>query len=166
MGRRLGNTQALWRRWIGPLAGRRGEAGKSKLRVDVYVIDSGWQTMAHTAVAENRDMMKHYLADHNLYFLSHEQSTAFLKRHPKYIGRDPILVAICPKERRKNSRQGYGVALVLGRLKWVLGIPDHHSMNMVQYVAMIKMFVRIINGHDGTRNLARPFASSTIGKDS
>jgi hypothetical protein len=53
------------------------------LRLDIYVIDSGWESLAHSYLASVIDLFKAYLTEHNLYILSRDQSIAFLMDHPQ-----------------------------------------------------------------------------------
>ena len=53
---------------------------KDRLRLDVYVIDSGWDSVAHGVLERSMDLFKTYLTGHNLYLLSHEQAAEYLKR--------------------------------------------------------------------------------------
>ena len=118
----------------------------SDLRLDIYIIDSGWESLAHTYLASVIDLFKAYLTEHNLYILSPEQSIAFLKEHPHYIGRDPIIVVVDKIARTLNNPEGFGTQLELGLIKEPYRIE-----------AMIKMFVRIVNDKEMILDIAYTF---------
>ena len=90
---------------------------ESDFRLDIYIIDSGWESPAHTYLDSVIDLFKAYLTEHNLYILSPEQSIAFLKEHPQYIGSDPIIVVIDKIARNLNNHEGFGTQLELGLIK-------------------------------------------------
>jgi len=127
------------------------------MRLDVYVIDSGWDSLPHRVLSRALEMIKKYLSAHNLFILSPEQSVAFLKRHPHLVGRDPLLTVVDPKALRQNSKSGYGASVALGRFHWVLGRADNGNPDEKELQAMVKMFLRLVNCHDGTRNIADEF---------
>lgn len=114
--------------------------------LDIYIIDSGWESLAHTYLASVIDLFKAYLTEHNLYILSPEQSIAFLKKHPHSIGRDPIIVAVDKIARTLNNPEGFGTQLELGLIK------DPHRIE-----ELIKMFVRIVSNKDKILEIAHAF---------
>ena len=119
---------------------------ESDLRLDIYIIDSGWESLAHTYLASVIDLFKAYLTEHNLYILSPEQSIAFLKEHPHYIGRDPIIAVVDKIARTLNNPEGFGAQLELGLIE------DPHRIE-----ELIKMFVRIVNNKDRILEIAHAF---------
>ena len=129
----------------------------SCLKVDIYVIDSGWDSLPHRVLRESIDMMKRYLESHNLFILTHEQSSAFLERHPQYVGKDPLLVTVSPRDKKQKHPAGFGTALVLGQGKWTQGFPTTARINRDQVQVMIKTYLRIINNYKGAHSLARGF---------
>jgi hypothetical protein len=133
------------------------EKGDPSLRLDVYVIDSGWESLPHRVLSRSIKMMQRYLSAHNLYILSPEQSVEFLKNHPHLMGRDPLLAVVDPQARRQDSKSGFGASVALGRFSWVLGRPENPAPDEAKLQAMIKMFLRIVTCHDGTKSIADEF---------
>jgi hypothetical protein len=119
---------------------------ESDLRLDIYVIDSGWESLAHSYLASVIDLFKAYLTEHNLYILSRDQSIAFLMDHPSYIGSDPIIVVVDKIARTLNKHEGFGTQLELGLIK------DPHRIE-----SLIKMFVRIVNDKEKILDIAHTF---------
>jgi len=119
---------------------------ESNLRLDIFIIDSGWKSLAHTYLASVIDLFKAYLTEHNLYILSPEQSIAFLKEHPYYIGRDPIIVVVDKMARTLNNPEGFGTQLELGPIE------DPHRIE-----GLIKMFVSIVNDKEKILEIAQTF---------
>lgn len=108
-------------------------------RFEVYVIDSGWKNEASECVRESLELFKKYLKDHDVYVLDEDQSEDFLQNHPQLLGKDPIIAILDREAIRRQSRNGVGARLMLGRV---------HDKNRVQ--ALLKMLLRIVN----TRKLA------------
>ena len=119
---------------------------KARLSLDVYVIDSGWDSLAHNVLHGSMDLFKNYLKSHNLYILSHEQSTEYLRKHPELVGQDPILIVVDHLAKKLHNPNGFGTLIALGlindraRLEW-----------------LIKMFIKIINTHNKTLDIAYTF---------
>jgi len=128
-----------------------------KSQLDVYVIDSGWDCTAHSVVSHSIDILKGTLNDHNLYVMTPEQSNTFLKRFPGFAGQDPILVVIDPSARKKKDPDGFGVAFVLGPKEILPESFRHPYGSKIHYESMVRMFCRIINGHDGQAHIASAF---------
>jgi len=126
-------------------------------RLDVYVVDSGWHSAPHLVLRRSMGMVERYLTGHNLFVLTEEQSVAFLKKHPHLVGRDPLLVVVDPRARAENQREGFGASLVLGRTAWVLGRKENEVPDDKMLLGMIKMFLRLVNCHDGSKNIAGEF---------
>ena len=118
----------------------------SQLRIDIYIIDSGWDSLAHKYLTGVLDLFKAYLTDQNLYIFSAEQSIAFLKDHPDLIGKDPIIVVIDKLARTLNNPDGFGTRLELGLIK------DPYRVEW-----LIKMFVRIVNNRAEMLDIAHTF---------
>ena len=119
---------------------------KDRLRLDVYVIDSGWDSVAHSVLQRSMDLFKTYLTDHNLYLLSHEQSAEYLKAHPELIGQDPILIVVDHLAKKLHNPQGFGTLIALGLIK-----------DRARVEWLIKMFLKIINTHTETLDIAYTF---------
>ena len=119
---------------------------ESRLRLDIYIIDSGWDSLAHNYLQSVIDLFKAYLTDHNLYILSPEQSVAFLKEHPRLIGKDPIIAVVDKLARALDNPDGFGTRLELGLIK------DPYRIEW-----LIKMFLRIVNDRKEILDIAYTF---------
>ena len=118
----------------------------SHLNLDIYIIDSGWNSLAHRHLEGELELFKAYIIEHNVHVLSRKQSVAFLKRHHELIGRDPIIAVVDRLARNMNNPDGFGTCLELGmiddpaRIDWLL-----------------KMFVRVINSKSEILDIANTF---------
>ena len=119
---------------------------KSRLRLDVYVIDSGWDSLAHDVLHGSMALFKNYLTNHNLYLLTHEQSVEYLKNHPELVGQDPILIVVDHLAKKLHNPHGYGTLISLGLI---------NDRARVEW--LIKMFLKIINTHNKTLDIAYTF---------
>lgn len=113
--------------------------GEEGPRFEVYVIDSGWKTEAGEAVRESLELFTKYLKNHDVYVLDADQSEDFLQNHPHLLGKDPIIAVLDRAAIRRQSPEGIGARLLLGRV---------HDKSRV--LALLKMLLRIVN----TRQLA------------
>lgn len=118
----------------------------SLLRLDIYVIDSGWDSVPHRVLCNSLDLIKNYLTNHNLYVLSPDQSTKLLSSHPELIERDPILMVVDPLALKLNNAHGYGARLVLGQI---------YDESRIEW--LIRMFLRVVNTHTETLDIAHTF---------
>lgn len=119
---------------------------ESNLRLDIFIIDSGWDSVAHRVLNNSMDLLKNYLKKHNLYVLSPEQSMQVLMAHSDLIGRDPILMVVDRLAAKLNNPHGFGARLILGH------IHDEHRVDW-----LIKMFVKIVNTHFEALDIAYTF---------
>ena len=103
-------------------------------RFEVYVIDSGWQTPAAEVVRAALPLFVKYLSRHEVYVLTADQSEKFLQSHPQLLGKDPIIAVLDREAIRRESPDGIGARLVLGRVR------DEHRV-----LALLKMLLRIVN---------------------
>jgi len=126
-------------------------------RLNVYVINSGRETLANRILNESIEMLKHFLVHQNLYLLSVEQSIAFLRVNPEFVGRDPLLVVLDPPRRKLRNRYGFGAIVALGQCYWALGRNKQLQLTKVQLNELISMFIRILNSHNETRSIAQEF---------
>ena len=133
------------------------KGGRLSPALDVYVVDSGWEGLGHRILTKSIGIMKRFLTSHKLFVMSQDQSDAFLKRHPSYIGRDPLLVVVDPGARLRNSKSGFGTVLVLGDYHWVVGRSKNPQLSEIQFQTLIKMFLRIINSNEGSTEIADDF---------
>jgi len=114
-------------------------------RFEVYVIDSGWKTPAAEVVRNAMPLFVKYLGHHDVYLLDADQSEKFLQGHPQLLGKDPIIAVLDRDAIRRESPNGVGVRLLLGRIR------DEHRV-----LALVKMLLRILN----TRQLAADLPES------
>lgn len=115
-------------------------------RLDVYIVDSGWDSVAHRVLNRSLDLFKSYLRIHNLYILSTEQSVQLLTEHSDLLGKDPVILVVDPLARALNNPSGYGARVVLGLIE------DEHRVEW-----LIKMFLRVVNTHIKTLDIAHTF---------
>jgi hypothetical protein len=118
----------------------------SLLRLDIYVIDSGWDSVAHRVLCNSLDLIKNYLVNHNLYVLSPDQSTKLLSAHSELIEKDPVLMVVDPLALKLRNPHGYGARLVLGQI---------YDESRVEW--LIRMFLRVVNTHSETLDIAHTF---------
>lgn len=119
--------------------GRRASDHDGRPRFEVYVIDSGWKTPAADVVRNSLPLFAKYLSHHEVYILGADQSEKFLQGHPQLLGKDPIIAVLDREAIKRESANGIGARLLLGRIR------DEHRV-----LALLKMLLRIMN----TRRLA------------
>ena len=91
---------------------------KSEPRIlDVFLLDSGWNNVVSAAVHENIPAVAAYLTGHRFFVLNHEQSLHFIKRQPKLVGADPLLLVLDRQAARNKNPAGYGFRLSLGHVR-------------------------------------------------
>jgi hypothetical protein len=102
----------------GPAAGSAAKAIQRPLgkKLDIYIIDTGWNEEAREVLDNHLDLFESFLADHNTFALTPEQSKEFLSQYIELIGEDPILVMVDSDARVEKSRHGYGVRICLGAM--------------------------------------------------
>jgi len=118
----------------GPVASTNNGDGPHGPRFEIYIIDSGWKTEAGEAVRDSLPLFTKYLRRHEVYFLNEDQSEEFLQDHPQLLGKDPIIAVLDREAIQRESQNGIGARLLLGRI---------HDRNRV--VALLKMLLRIVN---------------------
>ncbi|MGH2652459.1 MAG: hypothetical protein ACRDHK_14750, partial [Actinomycetota bacterium] len=119
MAKRTSKTAARARALPAP---RNGQEDRGP-RFEVYVIDSGWKNEASEVVRESMELFKKYLKNHEVYVLSEDDSEEFLQDHPQLLGKDPIIAVLDREAIRRESRNGIGARVLLGRI---------HDRNRVQ----------------------------------
>jgi hypothetical protein len=87
-------------------------------RFRIFVIDSGWHSVAPKAMRENLPLFHALTGDDPIYVLDQAMSVALLRRHQELIGQDPI---ICVHDIRKFGQNGdtngvRGIRMHLGHL--------------------------------------------------
>ena len=60
-------------------------------RFRIFIIDSGWNSVARRALRHNFALIRRLHRDDPIYLLSRKKSTEFIRRHRSLIGRDPII---------------------------------------------------------------------------
>ncbi|MBF0120715.1 MAG: hypothetical protein HQK79_17950 [Desulfobacterales bacterium] len=119
---------------------------EANLRLDIYIIDSGWDDDSHIFLNQSMDLIKSYVKNHNCYIFSHEQSLKFLTSHPELIGKDPIIVVVDRLAKKLNNPEGFGARLMLGEVQ---------DKSRIEW--LIKMFLKVVNTHCETLDIAFTF---------
>ena len=102
-------------KWFGPSS--KSLANHESLRdkrLDIYVIDTGWNEKAQRLLEEHLLIFEGFLAQQNVYRLSREQSADMLRRSPELAGCDPILMVLDSDARLERPHLGYGFRFCLG----------------------------------------------------
>jgi len=121
-----------------------GEAAAKKApRFHFFLIDSGWNSAAARVIRDNLDMITRFQNDDPLFVLTREQSTALMRRHSQFIGRDPILLARDLHARGASGGSEYhGFHLNLG----LIGEPD-------KAVQALRKFLHLLATHRQSANI-------------
>ena len=111
-------------------------------RFRIFVIDSGWHTVALKAMRENLPLFHALTGDDPIYVLDQAMSVALLRRHQELIGQDPI---ICVHDIRKFEQTGgtdgvHGIRMHLGHLHTEQAVAGAMQM-LVQF--LIREFLQI-----------------------
>ena len=109
-----------------------GDAGHP--RFEIYVIDSGWPSPAADVVRAALPLFMKFLNRHDVYVLTADESVGFLQGHPQLLGKDPMVAVLDREAIRRESQDGIGARLMLGRVR------DAHRV-----LALLKMLLRIVN---------------------
>lgn len=114
-------------------------------RFHFFLIDSGWDSAAARVIRDNLDMINRFQNDDPLFILSQEQSTALMRRHPHFIGRDPILLARDLKAREASGGSEYhGFHLNLGLIR-----------DPYKAVEALRKFLHLLADHRNSANIER-----------
>lgn len=70
---------------------RTGLAKATEPRFHIFVIDSGWNSVASKVLHENLDLIRDLNSDDHVFFVGRDASIALLRKYAWQIGRDPIL---------------------------------------------------------------------------
>ena len=113
-------------------------AGAPRFRI--FVIDSGWHTVALKAMRENLPLFHALTGDDPIYVLDQAMSVALLRRHQELIGQDPI---ICVHDIRKFEQTGgtdgvHGIRMHLGHLHTEQAVAGAMQM-LVQFLIRHRM---------------------------
>jgi hypothetical protein len=60
-------------------------------RFRIFIIDSGWNTVARRVLRHNFALIRRLHKEELIYLLSRKKSAEFIRRHRSLIGRDPII---------------------------------------------------------------------------
>ena len=71
---------------------RRPAAPDATRRLDVFIIDSGWNAAISTALTKNLSQIRVYLEEDTIYIVDQPRSIALLKSNPHLIGHDPMIL--------------------------------------------------------------------------
>ena len=109
-------------------------------RFRIFVIDSGWHTVALKAMRENLPLFHALTGDDPIYVLDQAMSVALLRRHQELIGQDPI---ICVHDIRKFEQTGgtdgvHGIRMHLGHLHTEQAVAGAMQM-LVQFLIRHRM---------------------------
>ena len=116
---------------------------KLSSKLDLYIIDCGWDSVGHCVLQKNMDVIKAFaVPNEDVYVLTGPQSIEFLKIHPELIRREPLILML---DRQLGTHSGHasygGVCLCLG------GQVNINKVNL-----MLKTFMRVLvnrrNMHD------------------
>jgi hypothetical protein len=87
-------------------------------RFRVFVIDTGWNEVAHKVLRKQIPLFDKLIGDTPTYWLDRPTSVALLRRHRELIGRDPI---VCVHDllavKRRGTQGVHGLRLHLGLLR-------------------------------------------------
>jgi hypothetical protein len=112
-------------------------------RYRIFIIDSGWNSVASRVLKENLDLFLDHNREAPTYFLGRDVSVSLLRQYDSLIGRDPIIIVHDMRVMRERGSQGvHGLRLHLGLL---------HSE--VQVLSALRMFARFLRTHRDARNL-------------
>jgi hypothetical protein len=87
-------------------------------RFRIFIVDAGWNSVAHRVLVENFALIRELQKDDPIYVLSREQSIDFQRRHGTRIGRDPIIAVhdLAAMDKR-GTADFHGFRLSLGLLR-------------------------------------------------
>jgi hypothetical protein len=87
-------------------------------RFRIFIIDSGWNSVARRVLRHNFALIRRLRREDLLYLLSRKKSLEFIRRHRSLIGRDPIIAVhdLTAVERHGTARF-HGFHLHLGVLR-------------------------------------------------
>jgi hypothetical protein len=124
-----------------PIAAFVDPATDSRFRI--FVIDSGWNSVASRVLKENLDLLLDLNREEPTYLLGRDVSVALLRQHESLIGRDPIVIVHDMWVIRERGSDGvHGLRLHLGLMH-----------NEVQVLTGLQMFARFLRTHRAAKNL-------------
>src|SRR3954467_2577855 len=81
-------------------------------RLDVFIIDTGWNAAVSAALMKNLNQIRVYLQDDFLSVVDQPRSIALLKANPHLIGHDPMILFF-DRRRKDAGHERYGLRLNL-----------------------------------------------------
>ncbi len=115
----------------------------NKPRFQMFVIDTGWNSVARKVLHENLALIRDLNEEDPVYFLDRDMSIALLRQHCALIGRDPI---ISVHDKRAIHRHAvhhvHGFRLHLGLLR-----------QEDQVLRALQMFARFLRTHRAANDL-------------
>jgi hypothetical protein len=88
----------------------------SAKRLDVFIIDTGWNAPISTALMKNLSQIRVYLEEDDLFVIDQARSVALLKGNPHLIGHDPMILFL-DRKRKDAGHERFGLRLNLGLLR-------------------------------------------------
>lgn len=119
--------------------------GRPAPRFRIFIVDTGWTSPAAQVIRDNFEMIRSFQDGDPLYVLSPEQSRDIVKRHPQFIGKDPVLIV--RDMHRSGPRDGgeyHGFHLNLGLIQ-----------KPVRALHALQEFLRFLNLHHDSPNIER-----------
>jgi hypothetical protein len=99
-----------------PGSAKTGSARDPRFRI--FVIDTGWNSVARKALQENVDLIRAFNDEEEVYFLDRDKSIALLRQHCRLIGHDPIITVHDLRAlHRRRVHHVHGFRLHLGLLR-------------------------------------------------
>ena len=96
---------------------RTGLVKATEPRFHIFVINSGWNSVASKILQENLDLIRDLNSDDRVYFVDREASIALIRKYSWQIGRDPIIsVHDLRAKHRHRVRHAHGFRMHLGIL--------------------------------------------------
>ena len=112
-------------------------------RFRIFIMDSGWNSVAHKALQENFALIRDLQKEDPIYVLSREQSIEFLRQHPERIGKEPTIgVHDLAALGESGTSEFHGFRLHLGLMR----TPQ-------QALVALQSFVRFLSTHRQSTDL-------------
>jgi hypothetical protein len=106
-------------------------------RFQFFIIDSGWKSTAAKVLRDNFRMIREFQNSDPLYVLSRQQSVELIRKNPKMIGKDPILLVHDLHAKGGRGEVGYhGFRLNLGLIR-----------NEAQALEVLQEFLSFVANH-------------------
>jgi hypothetical protein len=118
-------------------------APREDSRFRIFVIDTGQHPIASKVLRENFALLQDINRDDPAYYLDHDKSADLLKKHPRLIGRDPIIMVqdVHPaRQRSAGNVHGFRVHLGLAR-------------NEEDMLTALRMLARFLRSQTAAMNL-------------